>query len=444
MNLLTYQGDSYIRAGGYCGAVGVHASTTNLVVQNNDFEHLEQPMKFFQGSESSGDITHTFMLNNPLIDSNDFGQWHRITVEGQQSVVQNNSTGGVFNYTNNSTHDPIDPEYGLFGASIPMCCSGFSGYSTNDNQVNCNSNTMVDNVLSPSFTGYAFEWWGTGSCSNNLMQGHWNENNGSPASSTAGGVGWGDTNTAVRTWVASNNTAQFLYTSGQAIVREIEDTNIPPTQTGNITVYTFAQKASVAPTISPSAGSRTYPLTVTLTDPGYTSGSQPLGNTGIWYTIDGTTPVPGAGSAKYLSTGQTFILSGPATVQAVGMWGAFNQPTTYPSGGFGWTPSSVVSAVYTSGGAVTLTGTTIASTGGVTTLTVGQTVQMIVTCRYSDGSTSGCNTTDSHGNSVTSWASSAGAVTVSSSGLASAASVGTATLTATGDWRGRQLHRGSD
>ena len=70
----------------------------------------------------------------------------------------------MFNFTNNSTHDPIDPEYGLFGASIPMCCSNYSGYSTSDNQVNCNNNTMVDNVLSPSFTGYAFEWWSTGSC----------------------------------------------------------------------------------------------------------------------------------------------------------------------------------------------------------------------------------------------------------------------------------------
>ncbi len=66
-------------------------------------------MKFFQGSSTQGDITHTFMLNNALIDKNDFGQWHRIATEGQQAVVQNNSTGGVFNWTNNSTHDPIDP-----------------------------------------------------------------------------------------------------------------------------------------------------------------------------------------------------------------------------------------------------------------------------------------------------------------------------------------------
>jgi Legume lectin domain/Bacterial Ig-like domain (group 2) len=429
MNLVTYQGDSYIRAGGYCGALGVHVSTTNLVFQHNDVEHLEQPLKFFQGSSSPGDITHTLMLNNALIDSNDFGQWHRIVIEGQQSVVQDNSTGGVFNFTNNSTHDPIDPEYGMFGASIPMCCSGYSGYSTNDNQVNCNSNTMVDNVASPSFTGYGSEWWSTGSCSNNLFQGHWNENhNGTPSS---GAIGWGNSSQAVRTWVASNNTCQFTIAGGVCVGHEAEGGTAAPIQSGNVTTTTIATITSVAPTISPAAGSKSYPLTVTLTDPGYTTGSVPQGNTGIWYTIDGTTPVPGAGSAKYLSTGQTFILSGPATVQAVGMWGALNQPTNYPSGGYGWTPSAVVSAAYTTGGAVTLSSVTIAPTGGVATLNIGQTVQMIVICHYSDGSTSGCNTTDSHGNAVTAWSSSNGNVAVSSSGLATAAAVGTATVTAT-------------
>ena len=111
------------------------------------------------------------------------------------------------------------------------------------------------------------------------------------------------------------------------------------------------------------------------------------------------------------------------------MWGALNQPASYPSG-FGFVPSAVVSAAYTSGGAVTLTGATISATGGVATLTVGQAVQMIVICHYSDGSTSGCNATDSHGNSVTSWSSSNGSVTVNGSGLATGAVVGTATITA--------------
>ena len=310
MNLVNYQGGVYNSSGGYCGAVGVHASTTNMVIQYNDFEHLEQPVKLFEGSENAGDWPHTFMLNNLLFDSNDIGQWHRIGLEGQQSVVNGGTTGGstvsggVANFTNNSFHDVIDPQYGMFGFSIPMCCTNYPGYSTTDNQLNCNNNTMVDNVLSPSFTGYAFEWWSTGTCNNNLMQGHWNENNGSPSSSTAGGIGWGDTNTSVRTWAASNNIAQFLYTSGQAVVREVEHTNIPPTQVNNVTTYSFTTRPSIAPGISPSAGSYSSPLTVTLTDPGYTSGGGPLGNTSIYYTTDGSTPNPSgasAGALYYLS-----------------------------------------------------------------------------------------------------------------------------------------------
>ena len=349
MNSLTYQGGSYTSTGGYCGALGVHVSTTNLVVQNNDMEHLEQPMKFFQGSGSAGDITHTFILNNPLIDSNDCGQWHRICLEGQQTVVVNNSTGSVANFTNNSTHDPIDPEYGMFGYSIPMCCSTYSGYSTGDNQINCNNNNFIDNVLSPSFTGYAFEWWSTGSCSNNLMQGHWNQNNGG-TQTTGTGIGWGETSTSVRTWVASNNTAQFSPPGGRAVNQEVEGGNPPPPiQNGNVSSASIAAVTSVAPTISPAAGPQTFPLTVTLTDPGYTSGALPQGHTGIWYTIDGSTPVPGAGTAKYLSSGGTFVLSTSATVKAVGMWGAYNQPASYPSG-YGFVPSSAQSATYTGGG----------------------------------------------------------------------------------------------
>jgi len=112
------------------------------------------------------------------------------------------------------------------------------------------------------------------------------------------------------------------------------------------------------------------------------------------------------------------------------MWGVPPQPTSYPSG-YGFTPSSVVSAAYTTGGTPTLSSATIAPTGGVSTLQIGGTVQMIVICRYSDGSTSGCNTPDSHGNAVTSWASNSGNATVSSSGLATGAAVGTATITAT-------------
>jgi trimeric autotransporter adhesin len=81
--------------------------------------------------------------------------------------------------------------------------------------------------------------------------------------------------------------------------------------------------------------------------------------------------------------------------------------------------------------AVTLTGISIAPTGGVTGLFIPTTNQLIATCKYSDGSTTNCTTADSHGNTATNWVSSnTAAATVSSSGLAAAVSPGTTTFTA--------------
>ena len=125
------------------------------------------------------------------------------------------------------------------------------------------------------------------------------------------------------------------------------------------------------------------------------------------------------------------IVSLPATVRAVGMWGTGANTLSYPSG-YGFVPSAVQSASYATTGGVTLASVSIAPTAGQSTLATGGTVQMIVTCHYSDGSTSGCNTVDSYGNSVTAWSSSAsGTVSVNSSGLATGVAIGTATITAT-------------
>ena len=133
------------------------------------------------------------------------------------------------------------------------------------------------------------------------------------------------------------------------ITREFDKDHDPaPTQTGNVTAHTCSAVPSVAPTIDPPAGSQTFPLTVTLTDPGYDKGPQPLRNTGIWYTTDGSSPVPGSGTAKYVESGGKFLLRTPATVKAVGMWGARNQPSSYAKG-FGFVPSAVKSAQYAGG-----------------------------------------------------------------------------------------------
>ena len=191
------------------------------------------------------------------------------------------------------------------------------------------------NGQSGYWAAQAIEMWGNGTVSNNnLIQGLYNS-----------GINWGFGGAG---WAINNNIIQ-LSGNSNFIQNEEGGTN-PPSQSGNVTSNTVSARASVAPTISPSSGSA--PLTITLTDPGYTSGAGPQGNTGIWYTTDGSTPVPGSGTAKYLASGQAFLLATSATVKAVGMWGALNQPASYPSG-YGFVPSSVVSATFGGGGTPT-------------------------------------------------------------------------------------------
>jgi hypothetical protein len=151
----------------------------------------------------------------------------------------------------------------------------------------------------------------------------------------------------------SNNTVQGGFVSNDSSYIENENASLPCGTsrtpaffTGNVTGPKVSAIPSVAPAFDPPSGPRSFPLKVRLTDPGYTSGPQPLGNTGVWYTTDGSTPVPGSGTAQFLSGGGTFVLPLPATVKAVGMWGAANQPASYPPG-FGFVPSEVKSTHYT-------------------------------------------------------------------------------------------------
>jgi uncharacterized protein YjdB len=82
---------------------------------------------------------------------------------------------------------------------------------------------------------------------------------------------------------------------------------------------------------------------------------------------------------------------------------------------------------------VSLTGVSVGTAGGVTGLFVGHTNQLIATCTYSDGSTTNCTTTDSHGNVAGTYTSSntAAATVGSASGLVTGVAAGTTNLTAT-------------
>lgn len=80
---------------------------------------------------------------------------------------------------------------------------------------------------------------------------------------------------------------------------------------------------------------------------------------------------------------------------------------------------------------VTLSNISLATTGGVTSIAVGQTNQLRAICTYSDGSTTSCNTADSHGNYAAGWTSSNPSLaTISGSGLVTAVATGPVTFSA--------------
>jgi hypothetical protein len=326
MALYNYQGANYDSSGGQCAGVGVHSSTTNLVVNNNVIAHQEQGMKFYEGSGQNNPCTNVqYCDDNSSIRYNDFSFIHRIVIEAQATPAPNM----YFEY--NDVHDQVNPGFGSWQFSIPQ-------YANNGQTVNTYGryNVMLGNVAPTSGGGNyfpsAFELWGTGAADYNLVQGK-----------MACGIDYGY---GAAPWSISHNIIQV--TSGNNPICNEEGQSNTPTETGNTTSVgaTITAQTSMAPTISPASGSFSGSQVVTFSCAACTNRDA---NTGIWYTTDGSSPVPGAGTAQYIAIGGTITLTGSKTVRAVGMWGAQNQPTSYPTG-YGYVPSAVVSAVYSAGG----------------------------------------------------------------------------------------------
>jgi len=400
----------------------------NFTMKYNTFYHLGEGVHMEQvdyvpGAQPIGDC------NNCDIEFNFFNQIVRIWMEIQIGVEDG---GNPMITSNNVFMNPYQGGVPWSGMALSApCCqsSGPTTHPTNTIPSNLIQNNLFINSLSTSFaTPNGIEMSGSGTqATNNLIQGFF-----------CTGVVW---STNSHSWAISNNTitgqmmasGSACYSFGGSQFTTSECTGCTaPIMAGNVTGSTSSAITSVAPTsISPAAGSYAFPLAVTLTDPGYTSGAIPLGNTGIWYTTDGSTPVPGSGTAKYLASGGSFILPSAATVKAVGMWGSANQPTSYP-GGYGFVPSSVVSAAYSaSGGVLTLTGITL---GAPSTALIagGAAEQGTLICHYSDSSSDDCTNTDAHGFGPGTFASSLASVaTISSTALITPLVAGTTNLTAT-------------
>ncbi len=346
----TSQGNNsynYNNIGGYCNGVELYANTNNLTIEYNSFQHVEQGIKFLEPGSNSGQLgcSATYLNgsgngnqlcnNNTNVEYNDFANIHRIAIEAQQTP------NTVMNFLYNDWHDCVNCGYGSWIWSLPQSGEWTTtpSYAWNSNFTNADFSVEVANQ--PQVTLYSQagglvpgnEFWGNGHENYNFFQGN-----------VSCGVHWGFTQTG-----ASYSNNLYQGTAGQVQCTEEGVAAPPGPNTNNTNASTIAALTSVQPTISPASGTFTTSQTVTFTNPGTNRDA----NTGIWYTTDGSTPVPGSGTAQFIASGGTIAVSVTTTVKAVGMWGALNQPTSYATG-YGYVPSAVTSATYTSGAPPTL------------------------------------------------------------------------------------------
>jgi hypothetical protein len=424
-----------INNGGFCNGVGLFNNLTNVYIENNIFQFIEQGVKFYEGAGE---------CNNCVFDFNDFTNIHRIPIESQAGYSGSSVSQPTLMYVQfNDVHTPYDGNTGSYGLSMANGCN----YPSVNNPTYCvthtDENFILDEILVDSSPGGYIpeaieEWGGDGTtASYNLIQGY-----------QANGVVWAENgqftdnynkmilyfgNYQNGTFVSGEGDTNCDTTPGGWWNNEDVTSGFTPTCVGN--TYTgqnpgppTGTTTSVAPTISPASGSFSGSQTVTFTNPGTNRDT----NTGIWYTTDGSTPVPGAGTANYIASGGTILVSNTTTVNAVGMWGAQNQPTSYPPS-YGYVPSEMVSRVYTLSETATpptLVSAYVGSKGGATTMITGGTLQFIAYGTYSDGTVE--TLPDLQGDAVTSWNTSNRAVAkISMLGHATAIGAGTANIEAT-------------
>lgn len=418
--------DAYGGDGGFCSAMWQETNLTNLNFTNNIISNLEEGVKGVEGS---------YQLVNANYQYNDLG-WIHHSYHETQMEANNISQPSTWQY--NDEHDPYAPGDANWGNSTAQ--NQFSNLT--DNLII--TNQSGHNAMPPSF-----ESWGNGQITNNLWQGqntcgitfYMNSafDNPSLPSALKNNTFQLNDGQAFADWCSFTPTGQSTTLGLQSESEPGQTNSNAPAISGNVWTTSYTQQTSVAPTLSPSGGTFSGSQVVTLTDAGNSSNPMPRGNTGIWCTRDGSTPSPFGSTSAYYATGDTITLTSNTTLKCVGMWGAYNQPApagtsgayvSYPSGGYGYVPSGVVTGTYTfSGAAPTLTSVALSETGQ--TLSVGQSAQVTATCTYSNGTTTNCTTTDTFGNIAGTWTSSnTSAATISSAGLITGAGAGSTNVTA--------------
>lgn len=403
---------------GACIGALFNSSAFNVTFTNNHWLHVSEGVhincpdyahQMYPCEPPGGAIT-----NNMVVKFNDFDQIHRINWEQQNQQALGED------YEWNTEHDWAIPYFGAFGLSMACC---YNSVNNPGPLLKGSNNVLLFNVNAGSACGYGYGFEAGGwhaSYDNNLIQ--------ATNSPCAGGPGmaWDCGNLQSM----SNNTVQGGF-GGAYIVSEgvfpCGSVTKPVQFNGNVTGPTVTTITSVAPSISPTpTGTYSVPITVTITDNGFTSGAQPLGNHSIFYTTDGSTP---STTSNKCSSPCVITVSPGATVNAFGMYGTGANLLVYPAG-FGFKPSAVVSAHYSAGSSPTLLGVAVSLTGGGNTIQVGKSIQGIATCSYTGGVTTNCTTIDAFGTLANTWLSSNTTnATVTSSGAISGLVAGGSNIT---------------
>ncbi len=320
----------YDSGGGSCNALTQQTNITNLFFEYNVITNLEEGIKGVEGGSAAPNL---YVIQNTQFLYNDISYIHHSFFETQMSPT-NPAEPWVFQY--NDEHDPVNPAFATWPVSQPQ------SYYSNDYDDLFISNTANSQNMPP-----AIEFAGSGNVTNVLFQGL------NPCLITFNVTPSANLLNNIMEISGSSSPCSVTLANGTVVYGISNEEGQPvsryPTMTGNVYTTTIAAVTSTKPTITPASGSFGSSQAVTITDNGNVSGPGPRGNTGIWYTTDGTTPVPRAGTSKYCSSPCNFSVTSTTTVNAVGMWGAITQPASYPAG-YGFVPSAVVSATYTASG----------------------------------------------------------------------------------------------
>lgn len=429
-------GEEQVPNSGGCNGIEIFASLSNVAVVHNNFFHVSEgvhvncPDYGNQGGLAceppGGAITR-----NVTAQYNDFSNIHRIPWEEQPQ-----ESSGI-NFSFNDNHDWLDADFGSYGVSFACCANG--QHLTPFIMVTSNL-IMFNQPIKPGQSGccvrygYGMENMGYSSTyANNMVESAiWPQpyvdgvvwgNGGTPTPPNSA-FNWTN-NYICGTWTGyPNSLSEYIKQEGNGFGQ-----NYVPISTGSNLQPNCGVTKSQIPTISPTpTGTYSSPIAVTITDNGYTSGAQALGNTSIYYTTDGSTPTT---ASTFCNSPCAITVSPGTVVNAVGMWGSQNQPRSYAAG-FGFVPSSVASAHYTTGSTPTLTGVTLSLPAGVTSVQVGKSIQVCANMTYTGVSpTQVCGSgADQYGTTPNTWGSSNTTdATISSSGSVTGLAAGSTNLT---------------